>query len=100
MFQLRHQRETAFHSQPSVITTWQIGVGGGPHLTTAHSARQDMCEVTLHLKTYHPNSRVDFFGLFWYHATEVGNYRRGLFAQTGHKCRRQCQLLQWETVKR
>jgi len=39
MFQLRHHRETACHSQPSVITTWQTGVGGGPHLTVAHSAR-------------------------------------------------------------
>jgi len=47
MFQLRHHRETACHSQPSVITTWQISVGGGPHLTAAHSVRQDMCEVTL-----------------------------------------------------
>jgi len=80
MFQLRHHRETACHSQPSIITTWQTGVGGGP-LTVAHSARQDMCQVTLYSKTYHPNScqisRVDFFVLFLYPATEVWNYRRG-----------------------
>jgi len=48
MFQLRHHRENACHSQPSVITTWQTSVGGGPHLTVAHSARQDMCHVTLY----------------------------------------------------
>jgi len=42
MFQLRHHRETACHSQPSVMATWQIGVGGSPDLTAAHSARQDM----------------------------------------------------------
>jgi len=39
MFQLRHHRETGCHSQPSVMTTWQISVGDGPHLTAAHSAR-------------------------------------------------------------
>jgi len=81
MFQLRHHRETACHSQPPVITTWQINVGGGPHLTAAHSARQDMCEVTFYSKTYHPNScqtsRVDFFVLLLYPATEVGNYQQG-----------------------
>jgi len=33
MFQLRHHKETACHSQTLVITTWQTGVGGGPHLT-------------------------------------------------------------------
>jgi len=81
MFQLRHHRETACHSQPSVITIWQTGGGGGPHLTVAHSARQDMCQVTLYSKTYYPNScqisRVDFFVLFLYPATEVWNYRRG-----------------------
>ena len=27
IFQLRHHRETACHSQPSVMTTWQTGVG-------------------------------------------------------------------------
>jgi len=43
-------------SQPSVITTWQTCVGGGPDLTVAHSARQDMCQVTLYSKTYHPTS--------------------------------------------
>ena len=42
MFQLRHHRETACHSHSSVKTTWQIGVGGGLHVTSAHSARQDM----------------------------------------------------------
>jgi len=81
MFQLRHHRETAFHSEPSVITTWRTGVGGGPQLTVAHSAWQDMCQVTLFSKTYHPKScqisRVDFFVLFLYPATEVWNYRRG-----------------------
>jgi len=43
MFQLRHHREpwTACRSQLSVMATWQIGVGGGPDLTAAHSARQD-----------------------------------------------------------
>jgi len=75
MFVVRHHRETACHSQPSVITTWQTGVGGGPHLTVAHSARQDMCQKTLYSKMYHPNSchilRVDFFVLFLYPATEV-----------------------------
>ena len=70
MFQLRHHRETACHNQASVITTWQTGVGGGPHLTVAHSAREDMCQVTLYSKTYHPNScqisSVDFCVLFLY----------------------------------
>ena len=42
MFQLHHHRETVCHSQPSVMATWQIGVEGGPDLTAAHSARQDM----------------------------------------------------------
>jgi len=41
-------RETACHGQPSVMTTWQISVGGGPHLTAAHSARQGMCETSLY----------------------------------------------------
>ena len=75
MFQLRHHRETACHSQPSVITTWQTGVGGGPHLMVAHSARQDMCQMTLYSKTYHHTScqisHVDFFVLFLCPATEV-----------------------------
>ena len=42
MFQLRHHRKTACHSQPLVMATWQIGVGDGPHAPAAHSARQDM----------------------------------------------------------
>ena len=75
MFRLHHHRETACNSQPSVITTWQTGVGGGPHITVAHLARQDMCQVTLYSKTYSPISfqisRVDFFVFFLYPATEV-----------------------------
>ena len=62
------------HSQTSVITTWQTGVGGGPYLRV-QLARQDMCQVTLYSKIYHPNScqisHVDFFVLFLYPATEV-----------------------------
>jgi len=42
MFQLRHHRETACHSQASDMATWQIGVGDSPDLPAAHSARQDM----------------------------------------------------------
>jgi len=38
------------------MTTWSTGVGGGPHLTTAHSAKQDMCQDALYSKTYHINS--------------------------------------------
>ena len=80
MFQLRHHRETACHNEASVITTWQTGVGGGPHLTVAHSAREDICQVTLYSKTCHPNScqmsSVDFCVLFLYPATEVEKYRQ------------------------
>jgi len=81
MFQLRHHRETAFHSQPSVITIWQTGVGGGSYLTAAHSVRQVMCQVTLHSKTHHTNScqksRVDLCVPFLYPPTAVGNHSRG-----------------------
>ena len=53
MFQLRHHREAACHSQPSVITICHMGVGGGSNLTAVYS------------KTYHPNScqtsRVRYF---------------------------------------
>jgi len=52
MFQLHYHRETACHSQPSVMTTWQTGVGGGPYLTAANSARQDMCQVTLYSNAF------------------------------------------------
>ena len=62
MSQLRHHSLRAC-SQPSVrggMTTsgWQTGVGVGPHLTVtaAHSAKQDMCQVTLYSKTCHTNS--------------------------------------------
>jgi len=57
-FEPCHHRETTNHSQPSIwgcITTWSTGVGGGPHLTAAHSARQDMCQDALYSKTYHTN---------------------------------------------
>ena len=37
------------------MTTWSTGVGGGPHLTAAHSAKQDMCQDALYSKTYHTN---------------------------------------------
>jgi hypothetical protein len=64
MFQLRCHRETACHSQPSVMVTWHISVGDGPHVTAAHSARQDNYSSI----TYHPNScqttRVNFFLFF------------------------------------
>ena len=46
MFEPCHHRETTSHSQPSIrgcMTTWSTGVGGGPRLTAAHSAKQDMC---------------------------------------------------------
>ena len=48
---------------PQSVTTWQTRVGDGPHLTVAHPARQDMCQVTLFSKTNNTNScrtsRVD-----------------------------------------
>ena len=56
IFQLRHHRETTCHSWPSVMTTWQTRVGDGPHLTVAHPASQDMCQVTLYSKTKNTNS--------------------------------------------
>ena len=68
MFQLRHHRETACHNQPSVTTIWQTGVGGGPHLTVALSAKHDMCQLTFYSRTYYPNScqksRADFCAFF------------------------------------
>jgi len=104
MFQLRHHRETACHSQPLVITTWHTGVGGGPHLTAAHSARQNICQVTLYSRTYHTNScqtsRVDLCVLFFVPSNSGRKPSARLFTQTGHECRRQCQLLQRETVNR
>ena len=83
MFQLCHHQETACHSQPSVMTTWQTGVGGGPYLTAAHSVRRDMCQITLYSKTYRTNScqtsRVDLCVLFFCTVppTVVGNHLRG-----------------------
>jgi len=105
MFELCHHRETTSHSQPSIrgcMTSWSTGVGGGPHLTAAHSARPDMCGE----RTYHTNScqtsRVDFFVSFFLH--RVSNSGRKstarLFTQTGNECRRRCQLPQRETVNR
>ena len=106
MSQLHYHRETACHSQPSVMTTSQTGVGGGFHLTAAHSARQDMCQVTLYSKTCHTNScqtsHVDLCVLFFVPCLRGNSGRKPsarLFTQTGHECRRRCQLLQRETVK-
>jgi len=59
MFEPCHHRETTNYGQPSIrgcMTIWSIGVGGGPHLTAAHSARQDMCQDAIHSKTYLTNS--------------------------------------------
>ena len=48
---------------PQSVTTWQTRVGDGPHLTVAHPARQDMCQVILYSETNNTNScrtsRVD-----------------------------------------
>jgi len=58
MFEPCHHRETTHHSEPWIwgcITTWSTGVGSGPHLTAAHSSRQDMCQDALYSKTYHTN---------------------------------------------
>ena len=59
-----------YHDHVSTASSQRVG--GGPHLTAAQSATQDMCEVTLFSKTYHPNScqtsRVDFCVLFLYPA--------------------------------
>jgi len=84
MFQLRHHRETACHTQPSVMKTWQIGVGGGPHLIAAHSesARQDMCGAALYSTQkesilIHVRQHVSIFVFFFCTLQEVGNYRRG-----------------------
>jgi len=88
------------------MTTWQTGVGGGPYLTAAHSVRRDMCQITLYSKTYRTNScqtsRVDSCVLFFLYCASNSSRKPSarLFTQTGHECRRQCQLLQWETVNR
>jgi len=92
MFQLRYHRETSCHIQPLVMTTWQTGVGGGPHLTAAHSVRQDMCQVTLYSTTYHTNScqtsRVDLCVLFFLVPSNSGRKPLAkLFTETGHECR-------------
>ena len=95
-FQLRHQRETTCHSRPSVMTTWQTRVGDGPHLTVAHPAKQDMCQVTLYSKTNNTNScrtsRVDLCVFsFLYRVSNRRSWKPSarLFTQTGHECRRQ-----------
>jgi len=109
MFEPFHHRETTNHSQPSIracMTTWSTGVGGGPHLTAAHSARQDMCEDALYSKTYHANSYqtssvYSCVSFFLYSVSNSGRKPTArLFTQTGHECRRRCQLLQRETVNR
>ena len=69
IFQLRHHRETTCHS-----------VGDGPHLTVAHPARQDMCQVTLYSKTNNTNScqtsLVDLcVFLFLYHVSNRRSWK-------------------------
>ena len=110
MFEPCHHRETTSHSQPSIrgcMTIWSTGVGGGPHLTTAHSARQeDMCQDGMYSKTYHTNSCQTSSVYLWvsFFLYSVSNSGRKptarLFTQTGHQCRRRCQLLQRKTVNR
>ena len=60
MFEPCHHRETTSHSQPSIwgcMIICSTGVGGGPHLTAAHSVRQDMCQDALYSKrTWHPSN--------------------------------------------
>ena len=59
MFEPCHHRETTSHGQPSIrgcMTTWSTGVGGGPHFTTAHAAKQDMCQDALYSKAHNTNS--------------------------------------------
>ena len=56
-----------------------------------------MCAETLYSKTYHLNScqtsRVDICVLFFVPCIRGQKLSARLFAQTGHECRRQCQLL-------
>ena len=74
--------------------------------SSSHSSPLSMCQVTLYSKTYHTNScqtsRVDLCVLLCsYRASNSGRKLSArLFTQTGHECRRQCQLLQWETINR
>jgi len=80
MVQLRHHRETACHSQPSVMTTWQTGVGGGPHLTVAHSACVRWLFTQKHIILIHVRHHVSIYVCFFVRTvppTAVGNYRRG-----------------------
>jgi len=66
-------------------------VGGGPHVTAAHSARQDMCQDALYSKIYHTNScqtsRVDLcVSFFLYRVSNSGRKPTArLFTQTGHE---------------
>ena len=79
------QREYESQStlNPRLYDTLVTGVGGGPLLTPAHSARQDMCQDALYSKTYHTDScqtsRVDLCVSFFctVSPTAVGNQRRG-----------------------
>jgi len=107
MFEPCHHRETTSHSQPSIrgcMTTWSTGVGGGRHLTAAHSAKQDMCQDDFYSKTYHTNScQISSVYLcvcfFLYGVSNSGRKPTArLFTQTGHECKRRWQLLQRETV--
>jgi len=109
MFEPYHHRETTSHSQPSIracMTTWSTGVGGGPHLTAAHSAKQDMCQDAFYSKIHHTNSCQTSsvylcVSFFLYSVSNSGRKPTArLFTQTGHECRRRCQLLQRETVNR
>ena len=93
IFQLRHHRETTCHS-----------VGDGPHLTVAHPARQDMCQITLYSKTNNTNScqtsRVDWlrpesrerrvqFALCWHHLSHTNthsNIQIALGVRVASKC--------------
>jgi len=109
MFEPCHHRETTIHSQPSIrdcMTIWSTGGGGGFHLSAAHSARQDMCQDAIYSKTYHTNSCQKSSVYLWvsFFLYSVSNSGRKpttrLFTQTGHECRRRCQLLQQETVNR
>ena len=66
------------------MTTWQTRVGDGPHLTVAHPARQDMCQVTLYFKPtilIHVRRHVSIYVCFYFCTLSptgaVGNHRRG-----------------------
>ena len=109
MFEPCHHSETTSHSQPSIrgcMTTWSTGVGGDPHLTAAHSARQDICQDALYSKTYHTNTCQTLsvylcVCFFLYSFSNSGRKPTArLFTQTGHECRRKYQLLQRESVNR